>query len=51
MIYLVTYSPNLIKSDEYLCITVQESLNILEPLRVVGIDTETQGLDPYSVIS
>lgn len=48
MIYLVTYSPNLIKSDEYLCITVQESLNILEPLRIVGIDTETQGLDPYT---
>ena len=47
MIYLVT-NQTLPESDAYKCITPQESLDLLEPLKVVGLDTETKGLDPYT---
>ena len=47
MIYLVT-NQILPESDAYKCITPQESLDLLEPLKVVGLDTETKGLDPYT---
>lgn len=47
MIYLVTNRPNLTSSDLYKVISVEESLKLLEPLRNVGLDTETQGFSPY----
>ena len=47
MIYLVS-NQILPESDAYKCITPQESLDLLEPLKVVGLDTETKGLDPYT---
>ena len=47
MIYLVT-NQILPESDLYKKVTPRESLDILEPLRVVGLDTETEGFDVYT---
>ena len=48
MIYLVTNQLSLFPSNIYTIITVEESLKLLEPLTTVGLDTETEGLDPYT---
>jgi len=48
MIYYVTKNRSLIESNNYKIITVQESLNILKNLTVIGVDTETEGLDVYT---
>lgn len=48
MIYLVTNSSELFESSLYKRISVEESLKLLEPLNEVGLDTETEGLDPYT---
>lgn len=47
MIYLVTNSKELFTNDTYTIISVEESLKLLEPLKIVGIDTETEGFSPY----
>lgn len=44
MIYLVTKQTNL-QDDSYEIISVEESLKILESLTIVGLDTETTGLN------
>ena len=41
MIYVVTGSRELFKSERYKIIGVDESLSLLEPLRIVGVDTDT----------
>lgn len=48
MIYLVSRERFLFKSPDIKEISVEESLRILEPLKIVGLDTETTGLDPYT---
>ena len=48
MIYLVTLNQELFDSDAYKIISVKESLEILEPLQIVGLDTETSGLDCWT---
>lgn len=48
MIYLVTAYPELFNNEVYRIITVEESLKLLEPLTIVGLDTETEGFDPYT---
>lgn len=47
MIYFVTGRRELFEFPDakYKCISVEESLKILEPLRVVGLDTETTGTE------
>lgn len=45
MIFLVTRQQELFDSDIYKVIGVEESLSLLSPLTVVGVDTETSGLD------
>lgn len=47
MIYFVTGQRELFEFPDakYKCISVKESLKILEPLRVVGLDTETTGTE------
>lgn len=47
MIYFVTDQRELFEFPDakYKCISVEESLKILEPLRVVGLDTETTGME------
>lgn len=47
MIYFVTGQIELFEFPDarYKCISVEESLKILEPLRVVGLDTETTGTE------
>lgn len=48
MIYVVTLNQELFDNEHYKIIGVDESLSLLEPLRIVGLDTETSGLDPYT---
>lgn len=47
MIYLVTNQLELFENETYKIISVEESLKLLEPLRVVGLDTETEGFSPF----
>jgi len=46
MIYLVTQQI-LPPTDAYKIVSVEESLRLLEPLTIVGLDTETQGFNPH----
>lgn len=48
MIYLVTKRQSLWTSDRYKIISAEEALELLAPLSVVELDTETMGLDPYT---
>ena len=48
MIYLVTNQRTLFESEIYKVISVEESLRLLNPLTVVGLDTETKGIDPHT---
>lgn len=47
MIYFVTGQRELFEFSDakYKCISVEESLKILEPLQIVGLDTETTGTE------
>ena len=48
MIYLVTAQRELFTNKVYKVVSVEESLKLLEPLTIVGLDTETEGFDPYT---
>lgn len=50
MIYLVTGNLSLFNSEdtEYTVISVEESLNLLTPLSIIGVDTETEGIDVHT---
>lgn len=48
MVYLVTKQENLFESENYKIIGVEESLKLLNPLINIGLDTETEGLDPWT---
>lgn len=48
MIYLVTTQQQLFENELYKIIGVEESLRLLEPLTIVGLDSETTGLDPFT---
>lgn len=48
MRYLVTGQTILYTSETYEVISVEKSLEMLHKLKVVGLDTETHGLDPYT---
>lgn len=48
MIYFVSNQTELIENDIYKCITVEESISLLSQLKVIGLDTETEGFDPYT---
>lgn len=47
MIYLVTKRQQLFNNSTYKIIGVEESLEILRPLTIVGLDTETEGFSPF----
>lgn len=46
-IYLVTKQRLLFESETYKIISVEESLRLLDPLTIVGLDTETEGFSPF----
>lgn len=46
-IYLVTGQGQLFDNETYKIISVEESLRLLEPLTIVGLDTETEGFSPF----
>jgi len=48
MIYLVSKEPKLFSPENYEIISVEMALEILEPIKIVAADTETEGLDPYT---
>lgn len=45
MIYLVTKNRQLFSNNLYKTISVEESLRLLNSLSIIGVDTETSGLD------
>ena len=47
MIYVVT-TQILPPSDKYRLMSLEGALSMLEPLKKVGLDTETMGFDPYT---
>lgn len=47
-IYLVTKQLQLFDDKSYKVIGVEESLRLLEPLKIVGLDTETDSLDCHT---
>jgi DNA polymerase-1 len=48
MIYLVTNQQSLFTAAGYSMATVEESIAYLKTLDVIGFDTETRGLDPFT---
>ena len=49
MIYFVSRASEIFEENEvYKCISVEESLKILDTINIVGLDTETEGFDPYT---
>lgn len=48
MIYLVTKQNALFENENYKVISVEESLRLLNSLTIVGLDVETEGLDPWT---
>jgi DNA polymerase I-like protein with 3'-5' exonuclease and polymerase domains len=46
-IYLVTGQKQLFDNETYKIIGVEESLKLLSPLKIVGLDTETEGFSPF----
>ena len=48
MIYLVTANLQLFSNDTYKIITVEESLELLETINLVGFDTEPSGLSAWN---
>src|SRR5574344_34309 len=48
MIYLVTNEPYFFSNQNIKVVSVKESLEIITPLRVIGLDTETSGLDSHT---
>ena len=47
MIYFVSGQSRLF-TDSFKIISVEESIKLLSKLSVVGVDTETEGFDPYT---
>ena len=48
MIYLVTNQLSLFDNETYKIISVEESLRLRDSLTIVGLDTETKGIDPHT---
>lgn len=48
MIYLVSSNRSLFKSDKYQEISPKEAIEMLSKELILGADTETEGLDPYT---
>lgn len=48
MIYLITNQQSLFTAAGYSLATIAESLEYLETLDVIGFDTETRGMDPFT---
>ena len=48
MIYFVSNATEIFENEVYKIATVEESLKLLNTLDVVGLDTETEGFDPYT---
>ena len=46
-IFLVTNQRQLFENDVYKIVSVEESLRLLDPLTIVGLDTETEGFSPF----
>ena len=46
-IYLVTNQRQLFDNELYKIIGIEESLRLLKPLKIVGLDTETEGFSPF----
>ena len=48
MIFLVTSNQQLFNNENYKIISVEESLEKLNKLKIVGVDTETEGIDVHT---
>lgn len=47
MIYYVTNNKEIFNNDLYEIISIEKSISLLEPLKVLQIDSETNGRDPH----
>lgn len=48
MIYFVSNTSEVFENEVYQRISVEKSLELLETIKIVGLDTETEGFDPYT---
>ena len=48
MIYLVTHNSKLFDNDLYKIISEEQSLELLDKLDIIGVDTETSGIDVHT---
>jgi DNA polymerase I-like protein with 3'-5' exonuclease and polymerase domains len=48
MIYYITNQPIIFESNNIKHCTVEDSLKYLNKFKYIGVDTETEGLDPYT---
>ena len=48
MIYLITTQQSLFNNIKYSQCTIQESIDYLNNLDIIAVDTETTGMDPYT---
>ena len=48
MIYLVSKNRKLFESNKYNIISPEEAIEMLSKESILGADTETQGMDPYT---
>jgi hypothetical protein len=48
MIYFVSNVSELFENGVYKVVSVEKSLELLETIKIVGLDTETEGFDPYT---
>ena len=50
MIYLITGNPSLFDNEnkDYTVISIEKSLSLLRPLSIIGVDTETEGIDVHT---
>lgn len=47
MVYLVTRQQNLFKDSDYVCITPEQSLRLMDSWKRIQVDTETSGRDAH----
>lgn len=48
MIYLISNNISLFDTSEFIVINLKQGIELLKELTIISVDTETEGLDPYT---